>query len=307
MFKGFLCHVTGAPCAPDECLACSLTGGRIAANGLPCPFTPPILRGIIAANQPRELLGYSATEISGCLRKARLQEQADYYLAPGQAYWAFRGQLAHALLEQAHTGDPGVILEKRFYADIDGLLFTGQVDLFYLERRLLVDYKTTREVPKPTKRYECSCGALLREGRTFRKGTSVACPVCGLEWPVEALKPTILPPQPHLSHVRQLNLYAWLLAQNGLEVAKAELVYLDMSEPLRLPVELWPLEETERYLKERLALLHSPGPDGLPAGIQEDSEENWLCRYCPVAAICLANRQAAENPEFNAKTEVLSL
>jgi len=294
MFKGFFCHITGEPRSPEACLACCRQGGLIDTQGLPCPFTEPILRGLIESHQPRGLLGYSATEISGCLRKIRLQEETDYYVHPRQAYWAFRGRLIHALLEQAYAGDPAVLTEHRFYADIDGQLFTGQIDLYEPEPQRLVDYKTTREVPKPLKRYTCPCGTVLRETPwEYHKGAQVTCPACGQEWPAESLTPQVMPPQPYPSHVRQLNLYAWLLVRNGYPVRQAELVYLDMSEPLRLPVALWPLEETERYLKARLAALHQVGPDGFPTGVKDDPAENWLCRFCPVAETCF--RLASEN------------
>ncbi len=301
MFQGFVCHITGAPVGPEECLACSLAGGlQDAESGQWCPFTPPIVRGLIASNQPRGLVGYSATELIGCPRKVILREQEDYWVEPGQAYWAFRGQLAHSIVELTHQ-DPGVILEERYYTDLDGMVLTGQVDLLYTQRQHLVDYKTTKRVPQPRKRYSCpECGTLLRETPyNYRRGTKVTCPECKVTHNSNDLTPQVTPPRPYDGHIQQLNVYRWLLAKNGLPVATAEIVYLDMSEPLRLPVPLADPEITEAMLRERLDGLLERGPDGLPPGVWDDEEETWQCDYCTVAAQCAAARLSVQ-PETEA-------
>lgn len=295
MFKGFICHITGAAISPDACLQCSLAGGCADAKGQWCPFTPPIVRGLIESNQPRNLLAYSATELSGCTRKVRLQEQVDFFLKPSEAYWAFRGRLVHSILEYAHQ-DTGVMREQRFYAEIGEHLFTGQVDLFYPDRRHLVDYKTTKEVPRWGKMYICpQCETTLRESKWgFKKGTKVTCGACGAVHQADALQPMLVPPAPYDGHVRQLNLYAWLLRQHGYTVETAEVVYIDMSQPLRLGVPLWPEEQTLAYLQERFAALEEVGPDALPEGVWGDEDEKWQCNYCPVAAECQRRREVAE-------------
>lgn len=296
MFKGFVCHITGAPVAPEECLACSLAGGlQDAESGQWCPFTPPIVRGISASNQPRGLLAYSATELLGCPRKVILREQEDFWVKPAQAYWAFRGHLAHGIVELGHH-DPGVILEERYYGDLDGQLLTGQVDLLYTARRHLVDYKTTKQVPQNLKRYVCpDCGSLLRETQwAYKKGSSVTCGACGAVHNANDLHAQAVPPRPYTGHTQQLNIYRWLLAQNDIPVDTAEIVYLDMSEPLRLPVPLWDLTATEDFLRARIAALQARDANDLPAGIWDDPEEEWQCRYCPTTAACRAYRDAAE-------------
>ncbi len=303
MFKGFMCHITDIPVTPEECLACSLAGGfQDAGSGQWCPFTPPIVRGLTASNAPRGLLAYSVTELLGCPRKAVLREQADFWVKPSQAYWAFRGKLAHAIVELGHQ-DPGVILEERYYADLDGMMITGQVDLLYTARRHLVDYKTTKQAPQDLKRYVCpACGSVLRETPwAYKKGTSVTCKECGAVHNANALQAQSVPPKPYAGHVQQLNVYRWLLTQNHIPVETAEIVYLDMSEALRLPVPLWPLTDTETVLRERLAALQARGADGLPAGVQDDAEENWQCRFCPVATQCAAYAVLAAQNQNNSE------
>ena len=295
MFKGFSCHITGAPMTPEECLACSLAGGlQDSVSGQWCPFTPPIVRGLIESNAPRGLLAYSATELLGCPRKVILREQEDYWVKPSQAYWAFRGKLAHSIVELGHQ-DADVVLEERYYADLAGMVITGQVDLLYTARRHLVDYKTTKQVPGPRKRDTCpDCGSLLRETPyAYKKGSSVTCGACGAVHAANDLQAQITPPQPYAGHVQQLNVYRWLLAENDIQVDTAEVVYLDMSEPLRLPVPLWDLYDTEALLRQRVTALQERGPDGLPAGVWADAEEAWQCNYCPVRAECHAYREPA--------------
>jgi len=295
-FKGFICHVTGLTVTPEECLSCSLAGGlQDSESGQWCPFTPPIVRGLIESNVPRGLLAYSATELLGCPRKVVLREQEDFWVKPNQAYWAFRGKLAHSIVELGHQ-DPDVVLEERFYADLAGMVVTGQVDLLYTAKRHLVDYKTTKQVPQNLKRYTCpACGSLLRETQwAYKKGSTVQCGACGAVHNANDLQAQVTPPHPYDGHVQQLNIYRWLLAQNNIPVATAEVIYLDMSEPLRLPVPLWDLRDTEDFLFDRLRAIQERGLDGLPEGVWGNPDEEWQCNYCPVKAVCIAYRDLAE-------------
>ncbi len=285
MFRGFLCELDESKVLPADCLACSHT--RQAQGLNTCHFPPPVVRGIVESSQPRKLQGYSATELIGCHRKVVLQDRADYWVKLSQAYWLFRGHLGHAIVEQYH-GD-GVIAEERFYAEVDGMLITGQPDVVYPDDRLLVDYKTTKSVPKGRKRYTCTdCGAVIRENKwKARRGTTLACE-CGVchEAGVD-IEPESLPPQPYDAHVAQLNVYAWLLAENDVVVESAQVVYLDMSAPLPVAVELWPLARTESFVRRQLAALLERDPrTGMPSGVRDDPGDNWQCDYCAVREQC---------------------
>jgi hypothetical protein len=55
-----------------------------------------------------------------------------------------------------------------------------------------------------------------------------------------------------------------------------------MDKQCRIPVDLLPLDEAERYLRERVALAVQAD---LPP-ILTDPEELWMCDYCPVRAAC---------------------
>ena len=299
MFQGFKCHITGNHVEPDKCLACSLKGGL--TNGEPCPFTPPIVRGLIESNQPRNLPGWSVNELVGCPRKPVLAQKVDFHLEPSKAFWAFRGRLAHSIVELAHSDDE-VVAEVRMYGEIGGEMITGQPDVVYVNRKLIVDYKTTRQVPQPWKVYACTnCGTVIREGTfSVRKGMSLTCQECQTEYPDPKAILKVTPPRSYSGHVAQINCYRWLLAKgwpdlpagvtwpypNGVEVEAAELLYLDMSEPRRVPIELWSLEDTENYILGRLAAMNTLDADGLPTGAYTEQEDAWQCDYCALQPHC---------------------
>ncbi len=286
-FNGFTCTVTGTHVSPDDCLTCAAQGGREGADGLPCPLSAPVLRGIIENAQPRGLQAYSATELAGCPRQVVLQDQVPYDVDPEQAYWLFRGTLGHQIVEAYTHGD--AIVEQRLYATLNGMLLTGQPDVVYPDRRLVVDYKTTKRVPRDRKIYTCpDCGAVLRDSQwKARKRTQLTCPDCERQYRAGDLNYATQPPVPYDTHVSQLSIYRWLLHENGIAVEFGEIAYLSMARTLRLPVELWPLERTENYLAKRLQRLLDTGPDGLPCGVWDEPDAQWRCDYCAVKDACL--------------------
>jgi predicted RNA-binding Zn-ribbon protein involved in translation (DUF1610 family) len=250
-------------------------------------MSPPILRGIIENAQPRGLQAYSATELAGCPRQVILKDQEPYDIEPSRAYWLFRGQLGHKIVEEYTHGE--AIVERRFHAPLSGMLLTGQPDVVYPERGVVVDYKTTKRVPQRRKVYACpECEVVLRDGQwKARKGTLLDCPECGAAWDAHDIGYHYAPARPYDSHIIQLSIYRWLLAQNDVAVDAGEIVYLSMAQTLRLSVELWPVEQTATYLSKRVAGLLETGPDHLPYGIWDNPDEKWRCTYCDVKPACI--------------------
>jgi CRISPR/Cas system-associated exonuclease Cas4 (RecB family) len=298
MFKGFICEISNEKIAPDDCLTCSHRRNVKGKNH--CTFTPPIIRGIIENSQPRKLRGYSVTELIGCPRRVVLKEREDYWLKPSSAYWAFRGSLTHSIIEQYHNGKSDII-EQRFYAELGGMLVTGQPDMVYGDDRHLVDYKTTKRVPKSQKRYVCpDCGSILRENQWYaRKGSTLTCSDCGAEHEADTIEPTVLTPQPYDTHIQQINAYIWLLAQNDIQVDTAQVVYLDMSKPQPISIDVWPLKRTETYLRERISVMMERDAVGLPSGVWDDPDMNWRCRYCAVVEQCEASRSSTVREDLS--------
>ena len=280
-FAGFLCESSGEPVSPEDCLACARAGGK---DG--CHFTPPILRGIIAANQPRSITGWSATQLAACPRRVRLKAEHPWYDYPHSLYYAWRGAIGHGAVEGAHGLDH-VIAEVRFAARLDGVLITGMPDVVYVDLRHLQDYKTTKQVPGPWYTYTCpKCGEIMQEGRwKVRNGRSKTCPHCGTKHSPKTVRKALSesPPRPYSGHIAQVSVYRWLLAKNGIQVDTAEIVYLDMAEVRRVPVTPWSLCRTEEWIKSRLPALTAPQ---LPSPLAEDDDNAWQCKLCPVADLC---------------------
>lgn len=156
--------------------------------------------------------------------------------------WSLLGQAVHEILHRANTTG---IAEKRLYMDVDGWRVSGQFDRieYFADRGLLQDYKCT------------SVWAIKYGGRD--------------EW------------------TPQLNLYRLLCAKNGYPIHDIEVVAIlrdwrpsefdtmenyPRSQIITLPIELWPLDKTEAYVHERVAL-HRAARKELPFCSDED---RWL-------------------------------
>jgi len=122
----------------EECLACA------ASHRNACSFDYPILATM--HRNIRKGVGTSVSSLLNCLRKVVLQARRDVYLPPGQLYYAFRGQLFHAVIAQAQ--EEGAVVEQRFERTVAGITLSGHPDVVYPEQRRLVDYKSTRRIPK---------------------------------------------------------------------------------------------------------------------------------------------------------------
>jgi hypothetical protein len=152
--------------------------------------------------------------------------------------WALFGTSVHHLLEMAYKGRTARV-EERVYAEVLGWKLGGQFDA--LEGDVLSDYKVT--------------SVYAREGKK--------------EW------------------VEQLNVLRWLLHQNGTVVNKLQIVAIfrdwrEMeskknadypSQAMILPIKLWSLEDTGKFIEERVALHQSENPP-----ICTD-EERWATKH----------------------------
>ena len=152
--------------------------------------------------------------------------------------WALLGQAVHHILERAGTD---TLVEQRLFADVEGWTLSGQFDRLHLASRTLSDYKVTT---------------------TYKaKGDE--------QW------------------TKQLNILRWLAAQNNITVEKLEIVAIfrdfRRSEAGRNPdypqqsvkvidIPVWTLEETERYIRQRITL-HQAAQDGMPVPCTDD--DRW--------------------------------
>ena len=176
------------------------------------------------------------------VRVLSAKHHAEITVDVSERVWALLGQAVHTILERAGLRQEGVITEERMYADVDGWLVSGQVDTLHLASEKLSDFKVTT---------------------VWKRGGSD-------------------------SWTRQLNVLRWLAHKNGHTINTLEVIgiFRDFrkSEALRDPsypqaaiqtihVPLWTLEETEDYVRERVAI-HRAASNGID--IQCTDEERWM-------------------------------
>jgi hypothetical protein len=280
-FAGFICEATTEPVTPAKCLACARAGP------LPgCPMSAPVVKGILDGLRPDDF-GLTVTTLLGCARKARLKLSHDYRARPRELWWAYRGQLLHGVAASYAAADPHTIAEKRFSmvleADGSFVEITGQPDLVYIDRRMIVDFKTTKSVPGPWRTYHCpETEQIIRQGSFAWRNKYITCPHCpeGEHIARAVLQESL--PRAYRSHIQQLSAYRLLLIENDLPVERGQIIYQDMAQQLPIDVDLLPLDETLTLLQERLALFTQPD---LPPVIA-DPDELWTCDYCPVRSVC---------------------
>jgi CRISPR/Cas system-associated exonuclease Cas4 (RecB family) len=141
MVVGFICEKTGERLPFEACLECART--RLNRK-LDCPFDEATIAGMIL--NERRSTEISVTMITGCHRVVFINQFYETYVAPSQLYWAFRGQIAHKILEEANL-HPDAVKEKKFTKAWDGIDITGHPDLIIPSQKVLKDYKTTKTVP----------------------------------------------------------------------------------------------------------------------------------------------------------------
>jgi len=135
---GFVCEVSDEKVSFEDCIQCSI-------ERHPCHYSESILRGMSRQQEERKDAGISVTTCLGCLRKGYYAVATPFYQKPSRLFPAYRGTLTHLLMEQGQV--EGKICEVRFAIDLDGVTLTGKPDEYDPTRKLLVDYKTKKEMP----------------------------------------------------------------------------------------------------------------------------------------------------------------
>lgn len=192
---------------------------------------------------------YSVTELMSPPRIRRLREQYDDAIEQdvSDMLWSMLGSALHVVMERGQT--PGFITEQRLFYEVDGVTISGAIDLqeetpFGV---IITDYKFT------------SAWAVMQEKQ---------------EW------------------VQQLNVYRYLVEKvKGKKVIGLRICALvrDFSRhetkegypkaPIEMvELEVWPLEKTEAYIRERLEahriskVDHDLGDELAPCS----NEDRWM-------------------------------
>lgn len=137
--KGFRCDVDKSPVSFDACIGCAATRKNMERG---CFHSDAILRGIRKSIR-EPIVGVTVTELLDCPRAYFLKKRFPIHVYPSRAFWAFRGTMAHQILE----GDKQAcdIVEKRFFMDLMGVKVSGCPDLIRGDR--IIDWKTARKIP----------------------------------------------------------------------------------------------------------------------------------------------------------------
>jgi CRISPR/Cas system-associated exonuclease Cas4 (RecB family) len=110
-------------------------------------------------------------------------------------------------------------------------------------------------------------------------------------------KYTSYPPNsPREEHEAQLNVYAWLLENNNLDVEKARVIYLHPKSrqtgkrQTTYHVPLWSTEAVERYIVTRLRPHAQYLKDNNMAKLKLDPGDAWKAQFCPFRHGCNPGR-----------------
>lgn len=229
-----------------------------------------------ANKEERKDAGVSATTLTGCAREFALAQEHEYYEKPDWYWDRFWGTVVHLGMEHYSPWGPNdpvseeVRYRKAITVEVDGveliIYVTGKSDHAHHGEELILDYKSV---------------------------------------PLSAVN---LPTRPKPYHTEQVNVYAWLL-WGGTDMKTGEIVhhrvtkggiqFLDKRGASKAPVEIWPLEQTEAWIRERVPLIARWQRTGeLPPVLPNmRGKRHWKCSFCAVRTIC--DERATEERRAN--------
>ena len=209
--------------------------------GLPAPLAAALTKDTYSRGDA----SYSATGLLRPPRMAALFDDPDniMFRDVSENLWTLFGTAVHSILEDSKH--PDFITEERLYCSVSGVKLSGAIDVQHIQKdgtRILQDYKTRK-----------AYGVMNND-----------------------------------SDEKQLNIYAYIAYKNGIEVSGLQIINFvkDWSrhEAERKPdyppqdifiqnIPLWPIEQTEAFVTERIAAHEEARAGNLP---DCTDEERWL-------------------------------
>ena len=209
--------------------------------GLPAPLAAALTKDTYSRGDA----SYSATGLLRPPRMAALFDDPDniVFRDVSENLWTLFGTAVHSILEDSKH--PDFITEERLYCSVSGVKLSGAIDVQHIQKdgtRILQDYKTRK-----------AYGVMNND-----------------------------------SDEKQLNIYAYIAHKNGIEVSGLQIINFikDWSrhEAERKPdypphdifiqdIPLWPIEQTEAFVMERIAAHEEARAGNLP---DCTDEERWL-------------------------------
>lgn len=284
--SGVICCRTGEPSRFDSCVNCAKYG-----SPEPCKHPFPVITAMRDNKSAREssLGTISTTELLGCHRFQTLAEGHDYYEDPEDFKARFKGTLVHAGLDAITDPEEDAINEVRFFKDIDidGTTYT---------------ISGTPDVILPEFRSGDGKGRII-DGKSAGRRK--------LHQDMEASD----------DHVRQVNIYRWLL-WNGYrkelgerdvvvdedtvtigsekrvraryQIDSAVIWYIGDTDLREVEVPVWPIHVVEGMIVSLLQNIHDHQLEPiLPStyvkrratGLTEEVR-HYKCVSCPLRSVC---------------------
>ena len=257
-----ICDYSERPVPFKACLKCSTSGRN------PCSFTFSILKGILDEQQDRGTT-ISCTALLSPTRCVYLERRTDYAAKPSQLYWAFRGQIAHKIVEGAGE-DQNVLRERREYRrTIEGIEVSGKFDELLLKQGILRDYKTCKKVPRYDTPYSNHSQQLNVLRWILARPSKEVC--AETNYCIEDLC---------IEHP-EYRFY-------GHPITCLEVIYLDMQEVKKCRAKMWSLDKAEKFVGERAKALKEAFDSGVcPPYSTITKDDLWKCRdYCHTIQEC---------------------
>ena len=209
---------------------------------------------------------YTATMLTGCLRKTFLQKTVEYCSTLKARYPAIRGRIIHGILEGYH--EPWV-KEERYEKRIGEVTLTGQIDAENTEDTEIVDYKTMaddgftflKDGPKKDHSLQVNIYSWLRNGGRNLRTRIVSKMI--------AKKLTIW----YVGMRNAAKTGAWVNTKNGWKVARFFLK----------PVPIMDYGDVELFIKQATSTLHKAFTGGVMPPM---TQEKWMCKVCEVKKQC---------------------
>lgn len=147
--KGWLCVFSDEEKTFKECIDCSKSPSH-------CEFTPEMLAIMSGGTRrKKDPMRLSVTGLlSTCLRKVVIQNRFDYSVSPRRAWFLFRGNMIHQILEDSMPTDgwKEVYHYRNLQLEDDRTVRVGgKVDKIVMDQLLIRDYKTTARLPTKTR------------------------------------------------------------------------------------------------------------------------------------------------------------
>lgn len=207
------------------------------------PWTPEMIKAMYS--RERVGVGASPSTLVSCPRKLVLERETEWTQEPEKAYAAFRGTMAHTLLEHL-SHEPDAICERRVRVLVDLLdgrqmWLSGKPDKLVPSQSLIVDYKTLKELKGPNSPKDSWTPQLS----TYRWMLSQ-----DHEWlDEEALEDEKLRLGRRLTLEEESRFWH---PEEGFLYERAQIAQLTMEAAGKVELRLWPLDATASWVRGRM-------------------------------------------------------